>query len=303
MTLQRAPAAIGMTRTGQTMTNELEVLDREAEEIINDIGIPPCPAILTTLMREMREDEPDFVKLGKLIGSDVSLAAAMLKTVNSPFYGLRSKATSVQQAITLLGLRNVAQIVTGLLLRQAFPGGADDALEEFWTVSSAVATLSALLARKLKGMGRDEAYTFALFRDCGMLAMLGNFEGYKPKLPGVKVEGEGGIIAVEDRLYNMNHARLGARMAQTWLLPEDTCGAILHHHEFDALREGRTGLSPTAVGNIAVALAAQYLYCRNKMGLTDPDWKSAGDFALAQLNVDQEALDALGKDLMKELAA
>ena len=97
------------------MSNELEVLDREAEEIINDIGIPPCPAILTTLMREMREDEPDFVKLGKLIGSDVSLAAAMLKTVNSPFYGLRSKATSVQQAITLLGLRNVAQIVTGLL--------------------------------------------------------------------------------------------------------------------------------------------------------------------------------------------
>lgn len=289
-------------QTGQKMTNELEVLDREAEEIINDIGIPPCPAILTTLMREMREDEPDFVKLGKLIGSDVSLAAAMLKTVNSPFYGLRTKATSVQQAITLLGLRNVAQIVTSLLLRQAFPGGATEVLEEFWEVSSAIAGLSALLARKLKGMGRDEAYTFALFRDCGMLAMLGNFEGYKPKLPGAKADADTSITDAEDAQFGMNHARLGCRLAKTWLLPEDTCNAILWHHDYAALADGRAGLSPTALGNIAVTLAAQQVYCRNKMGLADAEWRRGGEFALAHLGIGQDVLDALGKELMKELA-
>ena len=158
------------------MTQELDILDLEAERIINEIGLPPCPAILTTLMREMRADDPDFVKLGKLIGSDVSLAAAMLKTVNSPFYGLRSKASSVQQAIALLGLRNVAQIVTGLLLRQAFSGGASEMLEEFWEVSSAVAVLSALLAREVRGKGRDEAYTFALFQDGKPVYMMHRFQ-------------------------------------------------------------------------------------------------------------------------------
>ncbi len=285
------------------MTTELEVLDREAEEIINDVGIPPCPAILTTLMREMRSDEPDFVKLGKLIGSDVSLAAAMLKTVNSPYYGLRNKASSVQQAITLLGLRNVAQTVTGLLLRQAFTGGASDVLEEYWEASSAIAAMSALLARKLRGVGRDEAYTFALFRDCGMLAMLGNFEGYKPKLPGSKPEGEGGITELEDRLYNMNHARLGSRMAQSWLLPDDICAAILRHHEYAALADGSAGVSPSGAGNIAVTLAAQYIYCRHKMGVTDAEWSRGSEFALAQIGLAQDALDAMGKDLMQEFAA
>ena len=285
------------------MTTELDVLDREAEEIINDIGIPPCPGILTTLMREMRGDDPDFNKLGKLIGSDVSLAAAMLKTVNSPFYGLRTKAVSVQQAIALLGLRNVAQIVTGLLLRQAFTGGASAELEEYWEVSSAVAGMSAHLARKVKGTGRDEAYTFALFRDCGMLAMLGNFEGYKPKLPGAKSEGEASITENEDRLYEMNHARLGARMAQTWLLPDEICNAILWHHDYAALAGGSAGLAPAASSNIAVTLAAQYVYCRNKMGVTDAEWRRGGDFALKQLGIEQDALDALGKELMAELAA
>lgn len=285
------------------MTTELEVLDREAEDIIQDMGIPPCPAILTTLMREMRSDEPDFAKLGKLLASDVSLAAAMLKTVNSPFYGLRTKAGSVQQALALLGLRNVAQLVTGLLLRQAFTGGASDALEEFWEVSSAVAGLSALLARRVKGAGRDEAYTFALFRDCGMLAMLGNFEGYKPKLPGAKLEGDESITATEDRLYAMNHARLGSRMAQSWLLPEDVCAAILWHHDYAALDGGQCGVSPAGIGNIAVALAAQYIYCRQKMGLNDPEWRRGGAFALARVGLAQDDLDAMGKDLMKELAA
>src|SRR5688572_3920629 len=107
------------------MQSDLETLNREAEGIARSIGIPPCPAILTRLVRETRSDDPDFARLGELIGGDVSLAAAMLKTVNSPFYGLRSKATSIRQALVLMGLRNVTNLVTGLLLRQAFPVSAN----------------------------------------------------------------------------------------------------------------------------------------------------------------------------------
>ncbi|MCX7153623.1 MAG: HDOD domain-containing protein [Proteobacteria bacterium] len=80
-------------------------IDEEARQIVIDIGIPPCPAILTRLLRDMREDEPDFAAIGKMLSSDMSLAASMLKTVNSPFYGLGRKATSIQQALALLGLQ------------------------------------------------------------------------------------------------------------------------------------------------------------------------------------------------------
>ena len=69
-------------------------LDHEAERIVKQIGIPPCPAILTQLLQEMRADEPDFKQIGKLIAGDVGLAAALLKLVNSPFYGLATPASS-----------------------------------------------------------------------------------------------------------------------------------------------------------------------------------------------------------------
>ena len=43
------------------MEHDTAILDREAQQILTDICIPPCPAILTKLMQETRADEPDFL--------------------------------------------------------------------------------------------------------------------------------------------------------------------------------------------------------------------------------------------------
>ena len=275
------------------MDQSLEVLDREAERIVAEIGIPPCPAILTKMMQEMRNDEPDFAKLGKLIGGDVSLAAALLKTVNSPFYGLRTKATSIQQAIALLGLRNVAQLVTGLLLRDAFPGGSSDLMDEYWESSSAIAQISASLAGELKCGSRDEAYTYALFRDCGMLAMMAGFEDYLPVFPGGKSAGGDVVTDMEDRCHAMNHARLGHKLAQAWLLPDPICDAVLWHHQFSSLQDGSAGIHEASRRQIALALAAEALYVRDRLGQDSADWRIGGEFALATLGITQEELDSL----------
>jgi HD-like signal output (HDOD) protein len=114
------------------MSTDSDTLDRNADQIVGEIGIPPCPAILTKLLRETRAEEPDFRRVGQFIGGDVALASAVLKIANSPFYGARTKAASVQQALVLLGLGTVTQLVTGLLLRQAFSGAAGPGMERYW---------------------------------------------------------------------------------------------------------------------------------------------------------------------------
>lgn len=284
------------------MEHDLEVLDREAERIIRDIGIPPCPAILTKLMQEMRNVEPDFAKLGKLIGGDVSLAAAMLKTVNSPFYGLRTRATSVQQAMALLGLRNVAQLVTGLLLRDAFPGGASDLMDEYWESSSSIAQISAALAGELKCATRDGAYTFALFRDCGMLAMMSIFKDYQPVLPGAASPGVVSVTDFEDEHFAVNHARLGCQLAKTWLLPEEVCQSVRWHHEYAAMQDGSAGLFATSARNIAVTLAAESAFVKHKMGINSAEWRKGAAFALAALDITQADLDGAIEGVSREIA-
>jgi HD-like signal output (HDOD) protein len=277
------------------VADDLELLDREAERIVQGIGIPPCPAILTKLVQEMRQDDVDFPKIGRLISADVALAAAMLKTVNSPFFGLRAKATSVPQALVLLGLRNVAQIVTGLLLRQAFPITKSHVIEEFWTSSASIALVAARLTGTIKGINRDDGYTFALFRDCGIPLMANKFPNYHATQLAAEQELLKSIIEIELERYSIDHARVGRQLAVSWQLPEQTCQAILHHHDYAALSAGEL---PAQSGRlIALALVAECLYARQTTGNDCPEWNEGGAAALELLDIDDDTLAECAEEI------
>jgi HD-like signal output (HDOD) protein len=283
------------------MQSDLEALSREAEGIARSIGIPPCPAILTKLVREARSDNADFTKLGDLIGSDVSLAAAMLKTVNSPFYGLRSKATSIRQALVLMGLRNVTNLVTGLLLRQAFPVSANAGMDEFWDYSSSIARVSACLARHVRGIDGDLAYTFAVFRDCGVPAMMNGFTDYVPPY-SVRNAGDGRpMTEVEEESFGIHHAFMGYYLAKEWLLPDPVCQTVLWHHDFPALRDGRADLPASCARLIAMGLVADHFYATHHMGLVCHEWEEHGEYALDLLKMDEAELASLEPELTAAL--
>jgi HD-like signal output (HDOD) protein len=84
--------------------NELSPIDESFERIIKDIGIPPRPVIIDRVVAEMRKAAPDVRQLGQIIATDASLSAGLMKTVNSPYFGLRNKVHSVADALTMLGL-------------------------------------------------------------------------------------------------------------------------------------------------------------------------------------------------------
>ena len=271
-------------------------IEREADRIVQEIGIPPCPAILTKLLNETRQDEPDYNKASKLIGADVGLAGAMLKTVNSPFFGLRTKATSVNQALQLMGLRNTVEIVTGLLLRQSFPVGNHAAMDNFWQTSSGIAGIAAQLARPLGVQDRDEAHTFALFRDCGIPLMIGTFPGYAKFLKTKQSDDGQPVTALELDEFGIDHASLGARLAQSWLLPDEAGIAIQNHHDYPLLRAGTLTRKPCQL--VALVLAAEWIYTRNIGGADCREWFQGETFALETLGTSSEALLALAESLV-----
>jgi len=270
-----------------------EMLDREAEKIVNDMGIPPCPAILTKLLRQSREDEPDFGLIGSLIGSDVSLAAAMLKTVNSPFYGLGRKATSIQQALVLLGLQNVTRLITGLLLRQVFAVSNRASMESFWSLSSRIAAITAHLARALRCADRDEAYTFGLFRDCGMPLMACKYADYADLLDSDGLSHGSALLVVEEERYAVNHALVGSHMASSWHLSAELCQAIQHHHAPDVL--ARHGEPALGRGLVALGMLAERIdaLSADDAAAPDADWRLAGEQVLSCLGITEQDLPRL----------
>jgi HD-like signal output (HDOD) protein len=274
------------------MDSDTDARERKADQIVQEIGIPPCPATLTRLLRETRVDDPDFRRIGQLIGGDVALASAILKIANSPFYGLRAKAASVQQALTLLGLNAVTQLVTGLLLRQAFSRATGPGMERYWKNSMAISLISAMLCRETAGGDAGIACTFGLFRDCGMAVMLQKFPNYTDILDGAALASGEPVHAIENERYSIDHARIGDRLARSWQLPESLCFAILHHHDLLYANETLALAPAGALKLIALGLVAEQLYCL-ATGATCHDWASAGEWALFELDLNQEKFSAI----------
>ena len=63
--------------------------------------------------------DPDINRIAELIKQDVGLAGTVLKVVNSQFYGLSNEITSIQQAVGLLGMNSVVNIVNGISIKSS----------------------------------------------------------------------------------------------------------------------------------------------------------------------------------------
>lgn len=269
-------------------------LDGQLEASIKEIGIPPRPTILEEISREMRSDDPDFNRVAKLISRDVGLAASFLKTANSPYYGFRHKARNVRDALVILGLDVAGRTIAGLILRHVLPGGKN--MERFWDASDRTAQLSAWLVHKLgkqPDAQADDAYTYGLFRDCGIPIMMRKFENYPAILTEANNDSDRPFTEVEEAHLPTNHALVGCLLAQSWWLPEATCLAIRHQHDYVLMRAGLQSLPAASRQLIALAQLAEWLL-QNISGMNKTqEWQKMGEACLAQLGLSEAELPGL----------
>jgi len=270
-----------------------DAVDSLLEQSIRDIGIPPRPVILDRIAAEMRKDDPNFKYLAQAIGADVSLAASLIKTANSPYFGVHSRVRSTNEALQMLGLNVTARAIAGIVLRKVFP--ATPSLERFWDASAQIATLSGWLAKILDQpkLRSDDAYTYGLFRDCGIPVMLRRFPNYGAVLAVANAEATLAFTDVEQAHFPTNHAMLGCLLAQNWWLPEEICQAIRHHHDLAAIERFESGLPSASRYLIACAQLAEHILQQRTGRSQTQEWPKLGAACLRLLDLSAEELPVL----------
>lgn len=272
---------------------------------IRNIGIPPRPVILDKVDAEMCKDEPDFKHLAEIIGSDVGLAASIIKVANSPFFGFGKQARSVAEALLVLGLKTVVHTIAGHALQNTFP--RVPSLERFWDSAARTARVSGWLAQRLRGrvhVRPEEAYTYGLFRDCGIPVLMIPFPEYPQILARANAETTLPFTEVEDRLLSINHAVVGAELVEDWRLPEEIQLAIRHHHDAAMLAEPAVERQRQTMRQlVAVAQVAEFLIQTNTGLSHTQEWGKLGAACLGLLDIGADELAALQTDCREVLAA
>lgn len=270
--------------------------EQQLQTMLNGVDIPPCPAVLLELDAELKKDDPDQRELTRIITKDVALSGHVMQFANSPAFSSGHKLVSVTQALNVLGTRQVFNLVVSQLLKVAMAGKQDIGMDRFWETSALTARLSAEIARRLRCVRPDIAYTFGLFRDCGIPLLMRRFPNTKAVLAEANAAEDVMFTEVEDRLLGTNHAVVGYFLARRWFLPSEVAEAIMHHHDYRWLHQADESTRMVRA-QIAVSVLAEHVIRLHTQGDGEQEWIKAAPAACEFFGLSLGAVDDLIEDL------
>ena len=199
-------------------------------------------------------DDPDMSvsQIDDILRHDAGLTANLLTLANSAYCGIPSKVGSVRQAVLILGLKRLIQMViascVGAIMDKPIPG-YDLPPGELWRHAIAVSVAAEGLVNELKIGANEEIFTAALLHDVGKL-VLGAFVQDDFKKIQAALDQDVSFETAENMVLGTNHADIGAQILTQWSLPSDIVSAVRWHHTPESADKANTMLDVVHVANV-----------------------------------------------------
>lgn len=230
------------------MANKKEVLLKQLN------NIEPLPAIVLQLAELVEQENPDINQVAQVLETEIGMVTRLLRIANSPFFGFQRRVSSIKEAIVMLGLTGLKNLVTSLVIvKQIDDLGIWDIIDQdkFWQHSIAVAGLSASLASRMNDGGlKSDAYTLGIIHRLGMCVMAYNF----PREYEVALSDESILEQNEFAKLGIDHHEVGGLICKQWNLPPYFATAIaLGQEKANPRVLNKAGLL-TEILNLSIAL-------------------------------------------------
>lgn len=198
-----------------------------------NIDVPAQPEALVKLSLLLADDDINMQALSSLVESDMALASAVLKAVNSSLYGLSGRVQSVQQAITFLGTREVAAVTFEMGLKAVFPAAPE--LDSVWERAGVRGLLMGRIGNALD-VDPWAAHSAGLFEECGKAVLFRHAPGrYRPLL--VSSTDDEDLVMREHQEFGVSHDALGAALCETWGLAPAAVHSVRFHVMINATQQ------------------------------------------------------------------
>ena len=141
-----------------------------------DIDLPSMPNLLFKIRQTLYEKENSAARIGEMMYLDPALAARVIRIANSALYTGQQPVNDCQAAISRLGISVIKNLVTGIVLRNAYSfkknPKAQKLVKQAWQQSCRVGALSHVLASVTVGVRPDKAMLAGLIHNIGVLPLL-----------------------------------------------------------------------------------------------------------------------------------
>ena len=205
----------------------LHVLSREIVQEIDEL--PQFPENIVQLQKLIDDPESEITDIAKHIAMDITLTADLLKLVNSAQFVLSKKVDNIAEAVKMVGLRGLKTLLYSYGTQKILK----TALKSHWDHANRTAFYAYNLAKSYltKKDILDDVYVGGILHDIGKILFFNAHPTLLDKISTLCREREMGRDLFEDLSAGLNHAEIGALIAEKWNFPEQLVEAIKYHHE------------------------------------------------------------------------
>jgi len=197
-----------------------------------NVQLASPPEIFLKIIQTLDDPTKNMLDVSRLIEHDPGLSARLLRIVNSALYRSPSKISSITQAVSIIGIQELRDLVLATLVVERFSPLTSGlmTMRQFWMLS----VRCALIARSLAAH-HPESKRFGSIFTCGLLHDIGRLVNYHriPELSRaalLRAKSEGMTEHQAQReVMGFDHYQVGAELARRWRLPEVIVATIEHH--------------------------------------------------------------------------
>ena len=189
-----------------------------------NVQLPTMPEVAQLLIHSLNDDEIPFEKVRSAISRDPGLTAKLIRLANSARFGLQRKVSSVDDAITMVGLNQVRTLCLAACMSDAFPVVEGLNREEFWKESMACAGFAHWLARTI-GADVQQAWLTGFMIRLGELIIAQKDPGKLQEIERLP-HAPGGRWERETRLVGFSEGEVAAELARRWNFPAEVARGL-----------------------------------------------------------------------------
>lgn len=204
-----------------------------ADVLVRDIeSLPHFPENVVHLLKLTEDPAADVGAIASRVAKDPTLTAELLKHVNSAYYGLPARVNNIVQAVKMVGMRSLHNLLYSfgfnLMLDQH-----QARMRILWEHSLRVAFYGFILARDFKKRKDilDDVYVAGILHDLGFIAVTTLHPRTQEKMRKFSLQKNLPPRILERFSYGMNHADIGALIAEKWRFPDQLIEGIKYHHD------------------------------------------------------------------------
>ncbi len=201
------------------------------DRLMDSPRLPSIPSLAVKIVDMVQRPEISIEQLADALMLDPALAARILKTANSGFYGRPRSVTRLRDAVMVLGLRSVKSLALGFSLvsdlKRQGSGGFDHST--FWQRSLLAGTAARVVATTTRQHQSEEAFLGGLLHGLGMITLSQTLgAAYQETIRAANGDFEA-LREAERARFGMDHAEVGGMLAERWNLPVPLVAALRHY--------------------------------------------------------------------------